>query len=151
MSFENMNQIAPESEKMEQEKAHEEANMLKAKLEFGKEPTREDYEVASQELDELKQLAEKDPEGFNKLMKYATRSIIGATMPFAILGTIVSESLFKISNTKEKGYVAGVKENIDFARLYFAKDGVAWTEAQRRLKALEHEGGRIAEDELNEK
>lgn len=168
MGFENMNRPGSGADQKIEKSAKEqeaklETNMMKAKLNerlgFGKELTKEDYDVALQELNELKALAEKDPEGLEKLMQYAGRSAIGVAAAFGTLGALAEETLVKagLFEGKEdesfmggegKGYADIIEKKADFMKKLFTKDSeVLWNDAQRQLKALQSEAERIAEDE----
>lgn len=164
-----MNRAMPSPEKKaevasNEKKAQLEANMLKAKLkerlDFGKEPTKEDYDVALQELEELKKLAEKDPEGLEKIVQYASRSAIGAATALSTIGALAEETLIKaglfdaggengsIMGGEGHGYGDILKKKADFIKKLFTKDSeVLWNDAQRQILALQKEAGRIAEDE----
>ncbi len=144
MKFEQENNsIEQEDARLNSEDAHEEANMLRLNMERQrKEATPEDYDEALQELEELKRLAAEGPEGMDKAKQYLTRLTLAGAAPFIILGGILNETL----SLEGKGYVKEVEDNIEGMLPYFTKDGVAWTEAQRRLEVLKYDAERKAQE-----
>lgn len=142
MSFEKPNQDENlQEKKLNLTDAQQEANMLRASMEWSRKgATPEDYDQAMQELDELKKLAAEDPKGVDKLHQRITQLAVGATLPFELMVSVIKESTPFIIG---EGYKKAIEGDIDFAMQYFTKDGIAWTEAQRRLAALKAEAERL--------
>ncbi len=77
-----------------------------------KRTTKEDYEAAERELDELKRLAEKDPELLVKLVQYAKISAVAAVLPFKVLGLAWDDLQEEESDydTAYGHYIGGITE-----------------------------------------
>jgi hypothetical protein len=151
--------------RLSEEEAHDEANAISYKADVSpktgrvvsveqgsrieREATPEDYEAALGALEDIKELAQKDPTVFEKMFKYGTRSVVAITLPIGILGSIYNETLNGV--LWGKGDVAGaVKKDINSAKEYF-KDDFPFTEAQRRLESLKAEAQRFAEGQTKRK
>lgn len=151
MKFENEPRPAAEENdaRLTEDEAHEEANILQASMEKdGKGATAEDYDKAMEDLEELKRLADEGPEGMDKAKQYLTRIMLGATAPMILLGHVIDE----MTSFHGKGTMVGrAKDQIDGMLSYFTKNGVAWTDAQRRLEALKWDAARKEEEEAGEK
>lgn len=178
--FEHMGRQAPKEEqvkRLDEEEAHKEANMLRASMkmdpetgkilkekpgrEYGeprkwieKRATAKDYRVAEKALNDLEELAEKDPELLVKLSQYAQSSALGVIAPFVVLDSVLGGPMSHLEKTLEQW--RGEKpdqekpEEGSFAEAVFRlkkmKDQI-FSDARSQLERLEEAGEKFGEQE----
>jgi hypothetical protein len=148
--FEHLNQAEepPKQEPMEEEEAHEMANMMRSNMGIFPETSRtiterevrpEDFDRALEELGDLKRKAEEEPEVLAKtlyvLNKIAEMPLLGFAFGAALRDAAIGDGNFK--------------ENWDIEK-YIAKTiaGSVFTDAEGRLRDMKTESGMYAGREL---
>lgn len=147
-------------ERLNEEEAHEEANMLRAKMKFDaraqlasgekggpeREATTKDYDEALKELEELEKQAAQDPSAIQKFMKKASVGVLGAALPGVILGSVLAEVLNRASGGETRGNKETITDPISIFNDFRKREIL--TEARKKLEILRTEGERIGEDEI---